>query len=315
MPPTPTGMETIYNRPDEVESRYLVADGYRTHYRVSGNENNRPVVLVHGANFDFGLGGDRWFPTMVPLGREFFVIAPDELGGGDTDPPRDIADIGHIRVRANHLIAFLDELGLGKVDLVGQSQGAWIAAYIAIKRPDLVDRFILVDSASLAVPSGGIDNTHIHDRFSEQFIPDTMINLKIAAGDIEAGVRQWLESMVYSPEILIDPYFEACLGLAEKWVPIWQKPWEAFWKDGGEKNREQYLYDDGKHLREHVQKLDKPFIVWGRNSVKGLQNGVDLFQRIPDSQFHVYDKADHFLWQDQWRDFNSLITYYLKDGR
>ena len=35
-------------------------------------------------------------------------------------------------------------------------------------------------------------------------------------------------------------------------------------------------------------------IIWGKNSV--IENGVSLYQRIPDAQLHVFDKARHFVW-------------------
>lgn len=38
---------------------------------------------------------------------------------------------------------------------MGQSQGAWISAFIAVTRPDLVKGLVLVDSASLTLPEGG----------------------------------------------------------------------------------------------------------------------------------------------------------------
>jgi pimeloyl-ACP methyl ester carboxylesterase len=104
---------------------------------------------------------------------------------------------------------------------------------------------------------------------------------------------------------------ERLVVLARKWLPIWDAPWREFWADGGERNRRQYLLD-GVHLAEHMPRLSqRPLIIWGNNSVKGIDNGLALFKRIPDSQFHVFDKANHFLWLDRWREFNSLVTWFL----
>lgn len=155
-PTTAQGWTTIYDNPGKVKSNYITVDSYRTHYREAGSKASPPLVLVHGANIQVGLGSDRWFPNLIPLGEDFHVFAIDELGGGDTEPPRDINAIGHIRVRADHVLAFIEALGVGPVHLLGQSQGAWIAAYVALLRPDLVNELILVDSASLALPGGGV---------------------------------------------------------------------------------------------------------------------------------------------------------------
>lgn len=305
--------QTIYDYPDKVQSKFIEVDGYRTHYLTSGNEDSKPLVLVHGGNFQIGLAAERWFPNIVPLGEHFRVFAVDELGGGETDAPRDIRDIGHIRVRAEHVLAFIETLDVGPVHLLGQSQGAWITAYVAYKRPDLVDQLVLVDTASLALPDGGMGGPNIAERFTEASLPGTMVRMDIDA--TPEGIRDWMKTYQYDVSVLPDAYLARCAELAKKWIPIWEEPWKEFWADGGKRNEEQYLVDRSP-LRDHVSELQfDPLIIWGNNSVKGVDNGLKLFKRIPDAQFHVFDKADHFLWIDQWEDFNSLVTWFLTRER
>lgn len=303
------GWETIYDYPDKVQSKHVIVDGYRTHYLASGRENGKPLVLVHGGNFQTGLASERWFPNIVPLGKYFRVFATDQLGGGDTDAPRDIQDIGHVRVRADHILAFIEALDVGPVHLLGQSQGSWISAYIALKRPDLVDRLILVDTASVALPAGGMGGPNIASKFTEASHPGTMVRKFI--DPTREGIREWLATYSYDVSALPNEFLDRSAELAKKWLPIWEEPWKEFWADGGERNKEQYLVD-GTHISELVHTIThRPLIIWGKNSVKGVDNGLSLFKRIPDAQFHVFDKADHFLWVDQWSDFNSLATWFL----
>ena len=303
------GWESIYDHPGRVRSKYIVAGGHRTHYLESGDPAARPVVLVHGANFEFGMGVDRWYPTILPLSKAFRVIAVDELGGGDTDPPARLDDIGDVRVRADHVLAFIQAVGISPAHLIGQSQGAWIAAYVALTRPDLVDRLIFVDSASLALPAGGMGGSNIAARFSDDFHPGTMIR-KVLQPTRES-LRAAVSSMVFDQSMLCDDFIDRLVPLALKWMPIWKEPWARFWADGGRRNRDQYLVN-GLHISELIHLLrSPPLIIWGKNSVKGVENGVSLYQRIPDAQLHVFDMANHFVWLDQWRDFNSLATWYL----
>jgi hypothetical protein len=35
---------------------------------------------------------------------------------------------------------------------------------------------------------------------------------------------------------------------------------------------------------------------------------------MPDAQLHVFDKANHFVWLDQWRDFNSFGDMVSDEG-
>jgi pimeloyl-ACP methyl ester carboxylesterase len=306
---TTQGWTTIYDHPEKVQSKYITVDGYRTHYRETGAAPSRPLVLVHGANIQTGLGSDRWFPNLIPLGEHFHVFAIDELGGGDTEAPRNIDDIGHIRVRADHVLAFIEALGVGPVHLLGQSQGAWIAAYVALQRPDLVDELILVDSASLALPAGGMGSKGVDNKYTDAFVPGTAVRRGLEP--TRDGMRRWLATMTYDAAILPDNFLDRCAELTTKWMPIWQEPWSKFWTDGGKRNVEQYEVD-GVHISEHLVNLTKqPLVIWGNNSVKGLDNGVSLYKRMPGAEFYVFDKANHFLWIDRWRDFNSLVRWFL----
>jgi 2-hydroxy-6-oxonona-2,4-dienedioate hydrolase len=300
---------SIFDHPSLAPRRSLVVDGYRTSYIESGKQEAPPVVLIHGGNFQIGAAADRWYPTILPLARSFRVFAVDELGGGDTDPPRNLQDLGDVQVRAAHVLKFVEALDVGPVHLVGQSQGAWIAAYVALKRPDLVRRLVLVDSASLALPDGGMGGPGIATNFATSFLPGTMVNDKLEA--TAQSVREYFGTMVYDRSMLSDEWVSRLVVLAHKWLPIWEQPWRQFWADGGARNRQQYIVD-GVHLGEQVHKLVRPLVIWGKNSVKGIDNGVAFYKRIPDAQFHIFDRANHFLWLDQWKDFNGLVTWYLQ---
>jgi pimeloyl-ACP methyl ester carboxylesterase len=300
---------SIFDHPDLAPTKTIDVDGYKTTYIESGPVDAPPLVLIHGGNFEVGTGAERWYPNILPLARSFRVFAVDELGGGGTDAPRNVADIGDVQVRANHVLKFVEALKVGPVHLVGQSQGAWIAAYIALQRPDLARKVVLVDTASLALPAGGMGGNNIATNFAESYLPGTMVKRTLAA--TPESIREYFSPVVHDKSMISDPWVSRVIPLAEKWMPIWDKPWRAFWADGGVRNRNQYLVD-GRHLSERIPQLVRPLIVWGKNSAKGVENGLALYKTIPDAQFHVFDKADHFLWLDQWKEFNSLVSWFLK---
>src|SRR3546814_3136576 len=65
------------------------------------------------------------------------------LGFGDTAKPN--GDFVYSqRARTNHLIAALDALDLGPAVLVGNSMGGATAIGVAVDRPDLVRRLVLM---------------------------------------------------------------------------------------------------------------------------------------------------------------------------
>ena len=325
-------METLFNSPDKFESGFATVDGYKTHYLEAGEGNSERLLLVHGGANDVGMDSYRWYPTIVPLGKRFHVYAIDELGHGQTDPPRDLDDLGHVRVRAEHVIGFIEALDLAPVHLVGQSQGGWIVAYITIKRPDLVRKLVLIDSGSAAgsaIPKTGgerqvievdgkevaVDGSGELPYFKDVFEPGTMI-FKDGIATTREGLHKLAQTTLYHKDRVSEEYLDHLAELSAHWNGLYTKHMgKEYWEKNGMAGASEMYYFDGAHMRDHVHKISVPtLVIWGRNSNKGLDPGFDLYKSIPNAQMHILDKADHFLWVDQPEDFNSLVTWFLGKG-
>ena len=51
-----------------------------------------------------------------------------------------------------HTLDVMDALGLPRADVVGLSLGGWLAAELAVRHPERVQRLVLVDAAGTRVP-------------------------------------------------------------------------------------------------------------------------------------------------------------------
>ncbi len=304
-------LETIFESPERAPSKFITADSYRTHYVEAGREDAHPLVLVHGSACEIGMGLDRWYPTILPLAEHFRVFAVDELGHGYTDAPRDPKDLAHVRVRAEHVIAFIEALGVGAVHLVGQSQGGWIVTYITLTRPDLVSKLVLVDSGSVA--GSGLSSEGL-PYFQNVFQPGTMIpkhDLKT-----REGIRAYVSEFCYDKARVTEELLDRLEALSAKWNDTYMRHIREFWSDsdrGLEQKIDRYSIN-GKHLNTLVGQISRPtLVVWGKQSNKGLDPGVALYKQIPGAQMHIFDRANHFVWLDQPRGFTGLVTWFLAD--
>jgi 2-hydroxy-6-oxo-6-(2'-aminophenyl)hexa-2,4-dienoate hydrolase len=132
----------------EFASHYLEVDGIRTHYLEAGA--GPLLVLIHGG----GAGADAWgnWRGCIPLyAPHFRVVAVDMVGFGRTDKP-DPARFAYTQEARNaHMAGFIEKLNVGAVNLIGNSMGGATTLGVAMRRPDLVRKMVLMGSAGIAV--------------------------------------------------------------------------------------------------------------------------------------------------------------------
>ena len=118
-----------------VKSGYAQVGPLRMYYEMHGA--GRPLLVLHGG----GSTIDTSFGAIMPtLASQHLVIAPEQQGHGHT------ADIDRplsFRQMADDTAAMLRQLDVGKVDVLGFSNGGSVALELAIRYPELVDRVVL----------------------------------------------------------------------------------------------------------------------------------------------------------------------------
>jgi len=123
-------------------AEYVQLGPVRTWYDDHGD--GEPLVLLHG-----GLVDARFFaPNLEALAQGFHVYTPERRGHGHTP---DVEGPITYQLMADDTIAFLDAVIGRPADLVGHSDGAVVAMLVAMQRPELVRRLVMI--------SGGFDKS------------------------------------------------------------------------------------------------------------------------------------------------------------
>jgi pimeloyl-ACP methyl ester carboxylesterase len=121
-------------------TRFVETNGIRFAYRRFGEKEGVPLVFNPHI-----LGNlDSWDPAVTDgLAHSREVILFDNAGVGNSsgEVPHTFADM------AKNAGLFIDALGLAKVDVLGFSIGSMVAQNIALERPDLVRKLVIVGSA------------------------------------------------------------------------------------------------------------------------------------------------------------------------
>jgi 3-oxoadipate enol-lactonase len=109
----------------------------------------KPVVMING----LGASAQDWGPLGDQLAQRARLIAFDNRGAGRSTTP---AQPFSLERMAQDVAAVFDAYGLKSASLIGHSMGGMIAQLVAVARPDLVERLVLIGThsgAQSAVPS------------------------------------------------------------------------------------------------------------------------------------------------------------------
>lgn len=191
------------------DSKFIDADGIRTHYLEAGT--GRPLVLVHGG----GAGADSWgnWKDCIPLyAQDFHVIAVDMVGFGKSEKPDPAGYVYSQTNRTQHMAAFLEAIDLGPVNIIGNSMGGATSLGIAMERPELIAKLVLMGSAGLNINNpdpaakkalGGYD-----------FTVDGMRKIMKALAGPNYKIDE--ELLHYRHELTLDPETKTALGAIQK---------------------------------------------------------------------------------------------------
>src|SRR5882757_116851 len=141
---------TIHSRPEMIHghqtapTQFVEANGIRFAYRRFGKSGGVPLVF----NQHFTGTMDHWDPAVTDgfaMDREVILFNNAGVSRSSGEVPTRIEKMG-----AN-AVAFIEALGLTKVDVLGFSIGGFVAQEIVLGAPDLVRRLVLVGTG----PRGG----------------------------------------------------------------------------------------------------------------------------------------------------------------
>lgn len=283
--------------PSEIRSRFVMANGVRTHYSESGGDG-RVIVALHGGGAgSSGVAG--MGPLLERLGTDFRVVAPDSVGGfGLTDP---YAPVPYgLMSRVTHTADFIDALCLPKVTLIGNSQGAWAAAQYAILHPDRVEKIVLISSLTIA------NSLQIKQRPTE-----ALKALNDYDGTRE-GMKRILQALIIDPKRITDKLIDERQAAATR--PGALEAFRAFGRNSAilRENPVYALQNDMNTSLPTLTKAIPTIFIWGDSDTFALpETGREIEKRLPDAKFFWVPGAGHQVQTDKPDEATKIIRAFL----
>lgn len=252
-------------------TQYVEANGVRFAYRRFGNPQGVPLVM----NIHFTGTMDHWDPAVtdgLAQGREVILFNNAGISSSSGTVPESIEEM------AANAAAFIDALKLKRVDVLGFSMGGLIAQQLAITRPQLVRRLILVGTGPRSGEGMASLTPEAQEIFGVSYDEPDHLWLRVhfaPSASSQAAGRAFLERFRLRKENrdpeANDKVAPAQLAALAKWGAARENP---------------YAYLEAITPPTLVVNGDNDVIIYSINS-------WILQQHIPDAQLIIYPDANH----------------------
>lgn len=289
----------------QIEFRYVQANGLRLHTAQAGPQGGPLVVLLHGfPEFWYG-----WRNQILPLAAAGWrVVAPDQRGYNLSDKPSGVEHYA-ISNLVNDVLGLADALGKQKFALVGHDWGAAVGWETAIRFPERVEKLAILNVPHPDVMTQTLQNNWEQRRrswyilaFQMPGLPETMLQ----ANDWEraAEILQRSRSPGAFTAEEIEQYRQAWRQKDAMTCMIhWYRA--AFRRGiGGVLRRK----------KASVRRVVTPtLMLWGEQDValsKGMaQMSIELCDQ---GELVYYPNATHWLQHDEAQAVNERLMGFLK---
>mgnify|MGYP002640908031 FL=1 len=281
------------------DSHFLSVNGWKYHYLDEGR--GEPVVMLHGnPTWSF------YYRNLVQgLSDSFRAIVPDHIGCGLSEKPSPKHYGYRLENRVDDLECFLDKLGLRDgITLVVHDWGGMIGMAYAARHPGRIRRIVVMNTAAFLKPHG--KNLPIRLKIIRNLrafaVPAVLGMNLFARGALIMAPGKKLEKDVKKG--LIAPYNTwknrmATLKFVQDIPLVKTDPSYALAEETEKK----------LPLLSHVPML----ILWGRHDFVFDRSYLSLWrQRFPEAEVHLFEKAGHYILEDEWRNILPIIRKFLR---
>ncbi|MDJ0687497.1 MAG: alpha/beta hydrolase [Xenococcaceae cyanobacterium MO_188.B32] len=259
---------------------YVKSDGVNIYYETYGT-GSPALVFLHS----FTQSSYAWVYQIFDLSRDYQCVLLDNRGHGRSDKPQQGYGMAQM---AKDAVAVLDELGLDKVILVGNSLGGMIGVQFCVDYPERVLGNIAVSPAigiALFTPKEQLDTFMNNYEEGINFLLDGCLSQK--SREERPEIVEMMKGTALSEESFPRYAFDA----------ICKDPTGIFYWD----------------IRERLQKEYKTptlFFAGAEDHDTPLEANKALADSLPGVEFQVIQEVGHVYHLEKPLEFNAVIRKF-----
>ena len=259
-----------------------------------GSPSGATFLMLHG----FGASSFTWRHWAPKLSKRGRVLCVDYKGFGAA--PKPSSDSYELADQAKTVVQLVDQLGLGRVTLVGHSLGGGIALLVSKELCRRTERRLdcLVLVSSLA-----------YGQRLSPFIPLSR-NVRLSRFLVrilgpQRLVRWVLHSIVHDPGVITSEMVDAYA------LPLRTRPGV----DAALATGRSILVSGTKHISDRISEIDVPtLLMWGANE-KVIPHwvGERLAEELPDAKLVTIQQCGHIPPEEAPDQSFSILSRFLED--
>jgi 4,5:9,10-diseco-3-hydroxy-5,9,17-trioxoandrosta-1(10),2-diene-4-oate hydrolase len=260
------------------------------HYHEAGD--GEAVVMLHGG----GPGASAWSnfgPNLPVFAKRYRTLLVDQPGFGRSAKPEITGQ--YFTFAADALRGLLDELGIERAHLVGNSLGGGTAVRFALNHPGRAGRLVLMAPGGLGLNVFAPDPTEGIKKLYQFGAPPGPSKEKLAS---------FLRTLVYDQSLVTDALVEERFAAASD--PDVLRAMASMGASFATNPEEGMLWREAHRLRQRV------LLVWGREDrANPLDGALVALKVIPRAQLHVFGRCGHWAQLEKFTEFNQLTMDFL----
>ncbi len=257
-----------------------------TNYHEAGT--GTPVILIHGSGPGVSAWSN-WRLTIPYLAERLHVFAYDQLGFGYSD----LSDQHTYNLEGwtDHLLSFMEAVGVERAHLIGNSMGAAVALAAALKHPERVHKLILMGPMGVRFPiTEGLDAVW-------GYTPGV------------AKMKRLIDIFAYDRKLVTDELaeqrYKASIrpGMQEAFSSMFPTP-------------RQHGVDALAAYEERLAEIQAPTLIFhGREDrVIPLASSQKLLSVLEHVQLHIFSHCGHWTMIEHAAAFNRLTRDFLTEA-
>ena len=268
------------------EGKYAdIGGGLKVHYHEAGTG---PVVLfLHGS----GPGASGWsnfrrnYPFLAEHG--YRAIVPDTLGYGYSSKPDDVDYTLDFLLDA--LEKFLAVIGVERCSVIGNSHGGAMSIGLALRRPKLVEKLVLM-------APGGLEQRETYMKM--EGIRAMVKSFLAPEGITRESMRHVFGLQLFDPTLITDEIIEERSQIAET------------------QPKRVLTTMHVPHLAPELSKIECPvFGFWGVDDKFCPMSGAETIAKsCKDSRVLLLSRCGHWVMVEHKDTFNRMTLDFLREG-